>query len=216
MSRWKKHLVQGFTLLEVLVAVAIFALVSLASYSLFDGVLKSEQTSKTQMERLNEIQRAWMVIERDIIQLAPRKIRFEGEEPSSQYLHNGFDSYSNDSNALAFVRNGWTNPGLILPRSDVQAVAYRLVEDTLQRLHYNFVDSVVGQEPIIRPLITHVDSMTFEFFYQKKWQKQLKDDVLPQAIWVNIDTKDLGNISRKFLIANGQPQSSERGDDSER
>ncbi|MGB1198240.1 MAG: type II secretion system minor pseudopilin GspJ [Thalassotalea sp.] len=192
----------GFTLLEVLVSVAIFALISLASFSLFDGVLRSEAGAKTQMERLNEIQRAWMIIERDIVQISPRSIRFEGEAPSNKFLHSSLDSYSSSNNAIAFARNGWTNPGLLIPRSDMQSVAYRLEDNTLQRLHFNFVDSVAGQTPKVRSLLSNVEQLSFEFYYQDKWQKELKGEGLPQAIHVIIETADLGLLSRKFLVVN--------------
>lgn len=191
----------GFTLLEVLIAVAIFAMISLASFSIFDGVLKSEQTSSEQMQRLNEIQRAWMVIERDILQIARRSVRLDGEAPQSAFIHAGLDIYNNSSDALAFVRHGWTNPGLLIPRSDLQAVAYRVEENHFERLHFNFVDSVVGQEPKIRRLITNVSQVEFEYFYQKTWQKKLKGEQIPLAIKLTIETEDFGVLSRKFLVS---------------
>lgn len=191
----------GFTLLEVLVSVAIFALISLASFSLFDGVLKSEAVSRVQMERLNEVQRAWMIIERDVLQMSQRSMRIEGEAPSDNVLYASFDGYSSNNNALAFTRNGWSNPGLLIPRSDMQSVAYRLEDQQLQRLHFNFVDSVVGQEPKIRPLISNVERISFEFFYQNKWQKEIEQGRLPLAIKIILETEDLGILTRKFLVA---------------
>ncbi|GAA5143348.1 type II secretion system minor pseudopilin GspJ [Thalassotalea piscium] len=191
----------GFTLLEVLVSVAIFALISLASFSLFDGVLKSEAVSKAQMTRLNEVQRAWMIIERDILQIAHRSMRIEGEAADKNFIRTSFDGYASSDNALAFVRYGWTNPGLLIPRSDMQSVAYRLDDKQLQRLHFNFVDSVVGEEPKIRPLISGVERISFEFYYQKKWQKTIEEGRLPLAISIILDTEDLGVLTRKFLVA---------------
>ena len=202
----------GFTLLEVLVSVAIFALISLASFSLFDGVLKSEEVSRKQMERLNEIQRAWMIIERDVIQIARRGMRIEGEAPSNNFLFASFDGYSTNTNALAFTRFGWINPGLLIPRSDMQSVAYRIEEKQLQRLHFNFVDSVIGEEPKIRPLISKVEQISFEFYYQTKWQKEIEDARLPLAIKIILETEDLGILSRKFLVPGDSEQAeAERG-----
>jgi general secretion pathway protein J len=89
----------------------------------------------------------------------------------------------------------------LLPRSDMQSVAYRLVDETLQRLHYNFVDAVVGQEPRVRPLVTQVISLTFEFYDGKEWQKKWSGEKLPQAIAIEIETEDYGLIRRQFLVA---------------
>ncbi|PKH85713.1 type II secretion system minor pseudopilin GspJ [Colwellia sp. Bg11-28] len=192
---------QGFTLLEVLIAIAIFSVVSLASFTIFDTVLRGDENSKARSERQNELQRAFLLMERDFTQIAKRTIRINGEAPNSAFLQTSDDSFLADEQAIAFVRNGWTNPGLLLPRSDMQSVAYRLVDETLERLHYNFVDAVVGQEPRIRPLITQVTSLSFEFYDGSKWQKQWSGKKLPQAIAIEIETRDYGLIRRQFLVA---------------
>ncbi len=191
----------GFTLLEVLVAISIFSVVSLAGFTIFDTVLRGEESSKVRSERQNELQRAFLLMERDFLQIAKRSMRVSGEAPSKNFIQTSDDSFLADEQAIAFVRNGWTNPGLLLPRSDMQNVAYRLVDDTLERLHLNFVDAVVGQEPRVRPLITQVTSLAFEFYDGNKWQKKWSRNTLPQAIAVEIETEDYGLIRRQFLVA---------------
>ena len=192
---------RGFTLLEVLIAISIFSVVSLASFTIFDTVLRGDENSKIRTERQNELQRAFLLMERDFTQIAKRSMRINGEAPSNSFLQTSDDSFLADEQAIAFVRNGWTNPGMLLPRSDMQSVAYRLDEETLQRLHYNFVDAVVGQEPRIRPLISQVTSLAFEYYDGKKWQKQWSGQALPQAIAIEIETEDYGFIRRQFLVA---------------
>lgn len=192
---------QGFTLLEVLVAIAIFSVVSLASFTIFDTVLKGEEISKSRSERQNELQRAFLLMERDFTQIAKRSMRMNGEAPSENFLQTADDSFLDNEQAIAFVRNGWTNPGLLLPRSDMQNVAYRLEDETLQRLHFNFVDAVVGQEPRVRPLISQVSSVEFEYYDGNQWQKKWSSEKLPQAIAIEIETLDFGLIRRQFLVA---------------
>lgn len=192
---------KGFTLIEVLLAVAIFAVISLASFSIFDGVIRSEEHSKNKIARLNDIQRALMTIERDFLQIARRSIRVEGEAPRTDFIFANTGGFSNEEQVIGFVRSGWSNPGLLIPRGDLQSVVYRLEGDTLERLHYNFVDAVVGEEPKVRSLIKSVSSLEFSYFYQKKWQENLPNGELPQAIQIVLETEDLGEISRKFLVA---------------
>ncbi|RHW77962.1 type II secretion system minor pseudopilin GspJ [Colwellia sp. RSH04] len=192
---------QGFTLLEVLIAIAIFAVVGLASFTIFDTVQRGDETSKLRSERQNELQRAFILVERDLNQLARRSIRINGESPSKQYLQTAEESFLDNEQALAFVRHGWTNPGMLLPRSELQAVAYRLRDETFERLHYNFVDAVVGEEPKVRPLISAVDGMSFEYYDGKEWQDKWPKQTLPQAIAIEIDTQDFGLIRRQFLVA---------------
>lgn len=191
----------GFTLIEVLLAIAIFAVISLASFSIFDGVIKSERISAEKMQRLNDVQRMWLVIERDFLQIAQRTMRIEGEAPANNFIHTSQDSFLSDNQAIAFVRHGWTNPGLLIPRGDVQSVAYRVEDEILERLHYNFVDAVAGEEPKTRQLLADIIAFDIEFFYQKKWHKTLKENTPHRAILIRIETEDLGVIERKFLTA---------------
>lgn len=200
--------VNGFTLLEVLIAIAIFSLVSLSSFTIFESVLSGDETAKHRSARHNDLQRAFLMIERDITQIARRTLRIEGEAPSSRFIQTAEDDYATEERAIAFVRQGWTNPGLLLPRSDMQAVAYRLTDETLERLHVNFVDAVVGEAPKVRPLIGDVTAIKFEYYSGSKWEESWGGSSLPLAIAVKIDTKDYGVIRRQFLVpGDGQNKS---------
>ena len=178
-----------------------FSVISMASFSIFQTVLNSDTVSKERTDRINELQRGFLVIERDMIQITRRSVRFNGESPQEGFLHTDNESFSSNEQALGFVRHGWTNPGLLLPRSDVQSVAYQLNENVLERLHFNFVDAVLGEEPKVRPLISKVEKLDFEFYDGKKWQKTLAENSLPIAIAIELDTTDYGVIRRQFLVA---------------
>ncbi|WP_286270359.1 type II secretion system minor pseudopilin GspJ [Thalassotalea hakodatensis] len=190
----------GFTLIEVLLATAIFAVISIASFSILDGVLRTKEGAEQKQNRLNEIQRAWLIIERDLLQIVRRSVRVEGEAPQTGFFYVDNGDLMLSEQAIAFVRGGWSNPNLILPRSDMQPIAYRIQENTLERMHFNFVDPVIGEEPIIRPLIKDVTDFKVQFFVDKKWRESLIENQWPEAIALIIDTEDLGELTRKFLI----------------
>ena len=138
------------------------------------------------------------------MQMTRRTIRLEGDAPLDNFIHTNESTYSANTHGIAFVRQGWKNPGLLLPRSDVQAVTYQLEENTLNRLHFVFVDSVVGEEPKVRPLITGVTKVDFEFHDGVKWSKELPEKDLPMAVAIEIEIEDYGVIRRQFLVP-GQP-----------
>lgn len=58
----------GFTLLELVIAIAIFALLGLASWRLFDGVVRTQQGAGQHEREVRALQRAVGVIERDVWQ----------------------------------------------------------------------------------------------------------------------------------------------------
>lgn len=61
----------GLTLIEVLVGLALFSIISLAGLGLLEGILRIAERSDTRLERLAELDRAFLLIRRDIAQVGP-------------------------------------------------------------------------------------------------------------------------------------------------
>ena len=139
-------------------------------------------------------------MERDFLQLSRRSIRIDGERPQVKFVYNDISPFVGRETQISFVRYGWTNPGMALPRSEMQSVAYLIEEETLKRLHFNFVDSVVDQEPKERELLSDVEEMTLRYYYGDDWKEELPEGQWPQAIEVTIKTKSFGDLVRKFLL----------------
>jgi general secretion pathway protein J len=103
----------GFTLIELVIAIAIFALLGLASWTLFDGLVRMQQGTQAHERELRSLQRAVAVIERDLLHITEQPIVLEQA-------------------ALQWQRSHWRNP-LDQPRSERQALVYRLDNDALWR-----------------------------------------------------------------------------------
>lgn len=69
----------GFTLVEVLVAIAIFAVLSAAGWMVFDQLIKTRERNTTHLEHLQQLQFAYLQVQRDLSQIVPLSGR-EGEE----------------------------------------------------------------------------------------------------------------------------------------
>jgi general secretion pathway protein J len=199
----------GFTLIEILVAMAIFTIIGLASTGVLNSVINSDQLSSERFEKLEELQRAMLTIERDILQIVPRKVRINSE-PVSAVISGGEDVFDSDADGLGFVRAGWHNPQMLLPRSTLQAVGYRIQEQQLQRLYGNYVDNVIGYEPKVKILLSDVEDFRVSFLTQyeqleepEEWQETYSSDTLPIAISITIVSKTFGEIRREFILANG-------------
>ncbi len=136
---------RGFTLIEILIAMAIFTLIGLASTGLLTTVIDSNDISEERFAKLQLLQRAMITIERDLQQAVPRASRVNGEK--QDVVMAGGETDDSDDDGIGFVRGGWHNPQLMLPRSTLQFVAYRLQENKLERLYSNYVDNVIGYEP---------------------------------------------------------------------
>ena len=114
---------RGFTLLELLVAMAIFAIMAAAAYSSLRSILYTEAAVEAEARRLGQVQMAFFLMERDIGQILPRGIRDEYDEEQSP-----LQSGKLLGDLLIFTRTGWDNP-LGLPRSNLQRLAYRWNRD---------------------------------------------------------------------------------------
>ena len=200
---------RGFTLIEILVAMAIFTLIGLASTGVLNSVINSDQLSSERFAKLEELQRAMLTIERDILQIVPRALRVNGE-PVSVVISGGEDVLNSDADGLGFVRAGWHNPQMLLPRSTLQAVSYRIQEKQLQRLYGNYVDNVIGYEPKVKILLSDIEDFRVSFLTEiekleepEEWKESYANADLPIAISITIVSKTFGEIRREFILANG-------------
>jgi len=193
-----KH--KGFTLLEILIAMAVFSLIGLASAQVLYSVLASDEISQTSAKRLTKIQRSYQIIQRDVMQMAPRGLRPNGEAPHKVYLLAGDSVLEGSDEGIIFSRLGWRNPAQMFPRGTSQAVGYRLFEHKLQRLHYLYPDQGAGVEPQVVDLIEQVEQLKFEYFSGKKWLNKWQSKDLPQGLAFIVTTKKYGELRWQFLV----------------
>lgn len=191
---------QGFTLLEMLLALMIFAMLGVSTYTVLNNTIEGRDILRHQNEQLTQLQRVMTIIESDFYQLAQRHARLNGEEPSKQVLHVAEYMFDSEGVGFAFVRDGWTNPAMVLPRSELQPVAYRLVEGNLERLYFNFVDADTGTEPRVQPMMEGVEEMHLEFYVEQEWKKELPENGLPKLIKFTLVTETFGEITRLFPL----------------
>lgn len=200
----------GFTLLEVLIASAVFAVMAVMGYSGLNALISQREQSDEAISRLTELQRGIMIISRDMMQLRDRGIRgpYRGDPLPAL---NGLDT---SGYAMIFTRGGWRNP-LGRPRSTLQRVAYRLEEDGLVRYSWLVLDQAQDSKPIRTVLIENVDRITIRYMTAgREWvttwppldirrnqqQAQSSDTRLPQAIEIGLDLPDYGRITRLYPV----------------
>ena len=201
MSAINHHRQQGFTLLEVLVAIAVFAMLSLSANQVLNNVMRSDAQSKEHNQRLQAIQRTMIMMDNDFRQIVARKYRVDAEKPSDKILQVGEYLLDSSSEGIMFVRGGWQNPQAMFPRGDITRVGYRIIDDKLERLWFRYPDTVVGAKPLVRVLLTGVTDLKFEFYYDKQWHhKWDKANSLPAGIKVMMTLKNLGEIERIYLL----------------
>ena len=152
----------GFTLLELMIAIMMFAMISTAAYKLFESVSRAQQVTDGILERLDVQQRAQLVIEKDLFQLAARSIRdeFGDRQPALR-------APASEGALLAFTRSGWRNP-LNEIRSDLQRVRYEIAEGKLIRSYWQMLDRAPDPVQIRQVLMDQVQRVRLRFMDEKK------------------------------------------------
>lgn len=184
----------------MLVAISIFASLSLAAYQVLQGVIRSADISKRHTEQLKKLQHTMLIIEQDFTQISARKVRDDADSPSKGLIKSAKYLFSSEDQGIEFTRLGWSNPLGRLPRSNLLRVRYRLYEGQLQRLYFLYPDFIVGQEPQMQVLLEDIESLEFRFWnakWQTRWQSKT---ALPTGIEISFKSEKFGDIVRQFLI----------------
>jgi len=196
----------GFTLMELLVAMAIFTIVGALALSGYTQLVRQSEYADLRLERVREVQRAMQTLGQDLAQLEPRPIREPlGETRLPALLAGDSVEYS-----VQFTRSGWSNTAG-LARPTLQRVAYRLDQDGLWRDHWPVLDRTLTVEPTRRKLLGGVRSVKFRFLnanrdWVDRWPASdgpaaADDRVLPAAVEVTLDLEDWGQLRRLVEVA---------------
>ncbi|KFB00071.1 type II secretion system minor pseudopilin GspJ [Vibrio sp. ER1A] len=195
---------QGFTLIEVLVAIAIFASLSVAAYQVVNQVQRSNELSQERSARLQEIQRGFVYLDSDFRQMALRQFRHEGEAPLNRLILWQQNLLESEGKGLLFTRLGWLNPQNQFPRGEVAKIGYRLKQDKLERVWWRYPDTAVGEPPVVLPIFSGVEDFDMRFYNGEAWLKEWQADLsLPLAVEIKLTFEDYGEITRIYLTPAG-------------
>ncbi len=187
----------GFTLIEMLVALFIFGLLTAGGVTMMRFALSNEAVVRAHDTRLAQFQAARAILKADLAQAAPRRVR--GADGRAEAGAMG----PAEGALLSLARRGWENPDAA-PRASVQFVEYRLVEGRLERLAGAALDGGAFRPPQV--LIDGVSSARTQYLAHGAWSPDppAAGDDLPQAVRLDLTIAGLGVVSQLFLVT-GEP-----------
>jgi general secretion pathway protein J len=198
---------KGFTLLELLVALAIFGLLAAMSYGGLLAVLNQQRYTEQAADQLAGLQKMYLLMQRDIEQVVPRLVRNEFGDAQQPLV---------GDDALRLTRGGWWNPAG-RQRSTLQRVGYAYEEQQLVRYAWSVLDRAQDSEPLKQPLIEDVEQMQLRYLDgDDVWKEQWPDTSgsvstegaaglsefpeLPKAVEVTIEHKTYGTLVWLFQL----------------
>ena len=195
---------RGFTLLELLVALAIFAVLATTTYAGLVNVLSQRAAVAQQAERLQALQRSYRLLGRELAQFAARGIRdSHGDYQPALQL-------GGPAPGLEFTHGGWFNP-VDRPRAVLQRVRYGLDQDRLLRFSWQVLDRAQDSAPLEQELLTQVRDLRVRLLDEhNEWHEQWPPATLlpgqpppatPRAAEVILELDDLGELRWLFRLA---------------
>ena len=204
----------GFTLLELLIAIAIFALLGLATYRMLDSVLNTDASTRAHEQQLRELVRGMAAFERVILQASPRPARDPFGEQRPALLGEDIDGA-----AIELTRAGWRNP-LGQPRATLQRVRWQLSGEQWQRRYWKVLDQSQDSQPQIQQVLDGVTSMQLRYLdaqgdWQNSWpptdqRSEQQQDSLPRAVELVLEHRRYGELRRVLRLPDVIPQRNEQ------
>jgi general secretion pathway protein J len=187
----------GFTLIELMVALFIFAIVAMLAIGGLRSVLHTTTTINQHNQRLGECQLAGLIMSRDFTQIANRPIMIaeNNEQPS----------LLGESDHIEFTRMGYMNPLAQFPRGTLQRTGYFLKNNQLIRETWPVLDRISETYPVQRVLLSNVSSLRFLYIDNNLQETDQWSNMaaFPVAIIVTLYLKDLGTLQRIYQIPGG-------------
>jgi len=176
---------KGFTLLELLISLAIFSLLGLAGGQLFDGLFRVREQVRQQEQDLRALLRAVAIIERDVLQVIVSPKR-----QAIQVRHG----------VLNLHRGNWRNP-LGHSRGERQEVSYVIEQGQLWRHSRSPDGDYVHKQLLLRD----VRSLEWRLYdrklgWQDQWPTRLPADH-PRALEMVLSVPRLELIRRVIPLA---------------
>jgi general secretion pathway protein J len=204
---------RGFTLIEVMIAIFIAAIMFAIGYGAINQALRDRDAINVSQDRVTEIQRGMRVVAQDFAQMTPRGAR---DTSGNGELIAAVVADARSDILITFTRTGWSNPAGI-QRPAEQRVRYRFVDGSLVREHWLSVDPALNTAPRQRVLLSKVKSVEIRFLdpASREWSTgwptttptgQLSPAMLdlmltrPLAIEFTVVLEDWGRVVRLFEI----------------
>ena len=184
---------KGFTLVELLVAIAIFAVLSALGWKVFDYLAKVKDRNAMHEANLEQLQESYQQILRDTMQAVPLTATVKGQQQPALVLQNG---------RFNFSKTGVTDPLQqgISPHERIE-YQYRADEKKLYRLKYRNLHQTGNDQPESSVMLDEVEAFEIMVLNPNElssWPESSVDSqqteqlrLLPKGIKINLTVRDV-------------------------
>lgn len=197
------HRQAGLTLIELVVAVALLALISGMAYRGLDSISRSSEHSLGESERWQKVALFFERFASDVAQPALRSVRVDTDNvpPLPEWWGRPLGDVAGVDPAAAQLEFTRKSP----PGRDEVRLGYRLREGKVELLLWPALDRAPGTVPAVYVLLEGVSNLHFRYLdstgaWQESWPVTGIKEVLPRAIAVEITLSDGVILNRVFAL----------------
>lgn len=183
---------RAFTLLEMVVAIGIFAVIAVVSYASLNRFLDNSAVLEKEIDELRQLQLAFSLLEQDMRFISSRSVRNEYGDPEPLLMLNNVAA---DGELLRFTtaRRNVRLAG----SSTLQRTAYRLQNGDFIRINWRKLDREQNVNEISYLLLSDVESVSVKVI------KKIDTLIQPAAIWDSVDRLPDG-VEWQIRMENGR------------
>ncbi|OYY69730.1 type II secretion system protein GspJ [Sphingomonas sp. 28-63-12] len=198
----------GFTLIEMMIALLIFGLLAAAGVALLSFSVRAQGATAAKLDDIAAIGRLSSALSADLAQASIRRTR--NEDGTTIPAFQG-GSGSDGTPMLQLVRAGWTNLD-DAPRSGLQKVDYRVEDNALLRIAYPMLDGAKPLTPAV--LLRSVTSVGLRYriggAWSDRWEARPGVE-LPDAMEMIVTRTDGTRLRAVYLVGTGYSRPSLAG-----
>nr|WP_321361818.1 type II secretion system minor pseudopilin GspJ [uncultured Hyphomonas sp.] len=182
----------GFTLIEMLVALALTSMIAVAGSTLLIGTVRASDRLEKTTESVRDIDLAHTLMRDDFANIR----MLVGEAGRPDYTSAPF---------VAFVRDGWSHPVPEDSRASLLAVEYKFRNGTLTRRAWLRPDPATDTPHVDRVLASGLSRMTARYFDGREWLPGWEAGAkeLPAAVELTLEYSDRDAITELFVVGGG-------------
>lgn len=149
---------RGFTLIEIIIALAIFAILGVLIAFGLRSVTQTQHQLSQHSQEWQKIAITNTLIRRDISQIVP-------VDATDEYGKNMPALLSGNDNSITLTRTGWQNSNATFARSDLIRVQYAVKNNQLYRISWRHIKPNADNKPTRQSLLSNVTTMQVLYFY---------------------------------------------------
>ncbi|OGT54721.1 MAG: type II secretion system protein GspJ [Gammaproteobacteria bacterium RIFCSPHIGHO2_12_FULL_41_15] len=196
----------GFTLIEILIALAIFAIIGIICATAIRHMVDMHDRISKVNQRLAEVQIALVLMQRDMQEMIDRPVLDANAHSIASILLGG--------NSLTFTNSSNIDLTELSSHSNLQRISYQLAGSQLVRQVWPVLDQPdTPSPPIQQPLLTGITQLNFQLVDNKGRPQSVwpppdtpatEGTPMPRAVIMTLTLTDWGSIQKVIATPGGK------------